>query len=188
MDDIATPEPPRRKRSRWLMALYWVCAIAGTVIGAGWYTQSSLINSDVDALLVSGTDRDLSAIEVHYPDGSSKTLAEFHGRYLLIDFWASWCPYCRISMPTYEALQHKYPDKLTLLAINTGESLADAQAWLKDQGLKLPLLRSPALEARLDVKVLPTTVLLDPKGKRVWATVGYVPVVTPALLEREIKQ
>lgn len=187
MNDTADPEFRSRARSRWLMALYWVCAITGTVAVAGWYSQSGLVNSDVDELLVSGGDKDLSAIKVQYPDGSSKTLAAFHGRYLLIDFWASWCPYCRISMPTYEALQHKYPDKLTLLAINSGESVADAQAWLKGQGLELPLLRSPALEARLDVKVLPTTVLLDPKGKRIWATVGYVPVVTPALLEKEIK-
>ena len=180
-----TAEP--EKSSRWRTLLYWVFAITGTVLGAGWYTQSGSLNSEVEGLLDNGSSEVLATIQVHHADGRSQPLADFQGRYLLLDFWASWCPYCRISMPAFEKLQHKYPDKLAVLAVNTLESINDGQAYMQKQGLKLPLVRSPELVEWLDVQVLPTTVLLDPKGKRVWAAVGFVPLITPALLEKEIK-
>ena len=176
----------QQKRSRWPMVLYWVFAIAGTVLGMGWYTQSAQFNDDVGALLDSGTASTLAAAGIHFEDGSSATVADYQGRYLLLDFWASWCPYCRLSMPAFEALQQKYPKRLKVLAINSGESAADARAYLKQQQLSLQLAQSPALIELLQVQVLPTTVLLNPNGKRVWATVGYVPLVTPALLEKAL--
>jgi len=175
-----------KPRSRWPMVAYWVLAISATVLGTGWYIQSARFNDDVGLVLDGGTDSELAAITVSFDDGSSRTLGDFQGRYLLLDFWASWCPYCRLSMPAFEALQDKYPERLRVLAINTRESAADARAYLKKEQLKLELVQSPALVQQLQVQVLPTTVLLDPKGKRVWATVGFVPVVTPALLEKAI--
>jgi len=180
-----TTDTPRR--SRWPMILYWLAAISLTFVGAGWYTQSALLNSDVEGLMDDGSDAALAAIEVHHADGSAQPLADFRGRYLLLDFWASWCPYCRISMPAFEALQKKYPDTLTVLAVNTQESFNDGQAWMKQQDLDLTLVRSEALVDKLAIRMLPSSVLLDPQGKRIWATVGFVPLITPALLEKELQ-
>lgn len=177
-----------KPRSRWSMVTYWVLAISATVLGTGWYIQSARFNDDVGTVLDGGSDGELAAIKVRFDDGSSNTLGDFQGRYLLLDFWASWCPYCRLSMPAFEALQEKYPSRLKVLAINTRESAADARAYLKEQQLMLQLAQSPALVQQLQVQVLPTTVLLDPRGKRVWASVGFVPVVTPALLEKAISR
>jgi len=180
-----TTEP--RARSRWPMVAYWVLAIGATVLGAGWYTQSGLLNTAVKGVMDSSSDTNLAGIELEHPDGSRQPLSDFQGRYVLLDFWASWCPYCRLSMPAYSALQKKHPDRLIVLAVNTQEPLSEGQAWMQQQDLDLTLVRSPQLVTALDIGVLPTSILLDPKGKRLWATVGFVPVITPTLLERELK-
>lgn len=185
-DDTAMNDGNKKSRFRWSSLTYWVLAIAATVLGAGWYTQSARFNEDVGTLMQDNSDSELAALQVDFDDGSRSTVGDFKGRYLLLDFWASWCPYCRLSMPAFEALQQKYPQRLKVLAINTLEPVADARAYLKEQQLTLPLVQSSALVQQLQVKVLPTAVLLDPDGKRVWAAVGFVPLVTPALLEKAI--
>jgi thiol-disulfide isomerase/thioredoxin len=185
MPDVDTTETASKTRSRWRWGLYWVLAITATVVGTGWYTQSSLLNNDVEQLLTAGDD--IGTVPIVARDGSVQSLSEYRGRYVLLDFWASWCPYCRYSLPAYEELQKKYPRRLAVLPINTLESLDDGAAFLKQKGIDLPALKAPQLVEQFKVKVLPTTVLLDPDGKRVWAVVGYVPLMTVALLEKKIK-
>jgi len=185
MPDVDTTETVAKRRSRWNWVLYWVLAITATGVGMGWYTQSSLLNKDVEQLLTAADD--ISTVPIVGRDGSVQMLSEYRGRYVLLDFWASWCPYCRYSLPAYEELQKRYPKRLAVLPINALESLDDGAAFLKQKDIDLPVLQSPQLVEHFKVKVLPTTVLLDPDGKRVWAVVGYVPLVTVALLEKKIK-
>ena len=186
MPDVDSAETAVKTRSRWKSAvLYWVFAITATVVGMGWYTQSSWLNSDVGELLSAGDE--IVAAPIVARDGSVQTLSDYKGRYVLLDFWASWCPYCRYSLPAYEALQRKYPQRLAVLPINTLEALDKGATFLEQEGIDLPALKSPQLVEQFKVKVLPTTVLLDPDGKRVWAVVGYVPLLTVALLEKKIK-
>jgi len=185
-DTDSSTETPAKPRSAWKAnVLYWVFAISATVIGMGWYTQSSWINYDVEQLL--SADLDLTSLPIIAEDGTVQTLADYKGRYVLLDFWASWCPYCRYSLPAYDELQKKYPKRLVVLPINTLEPLEEGAAFLKQKGIDLPALQSPQLAEQFKVKVLPTSVLVDPEGKRVWAVVGYVPLVTVALLEKKIK-
>ena len=174
------------KRWRWKWPIYWLLAIAGTFVGSGWYGQSSTLNTDVRDLLLTA-ERNPSDLLVFGGNGYEHRISDFRGRYVLLDFWASWCPYCRLSMPAYEALQKRYPERLEVLAINTLEPIEDARAFLEQEGIELRLLRSPQLVERFKVQVLPTTVLLDPNGRRVWATVGYVPLVTTHLLEEHLR-
>lgn len=185
MPDLDTSEVAAKTRSRWNWVLYWVFAISATVAGMGWYTQSSWLNNDVGELLSGGNE--IAAVPIIAQDGSVQTLSDYKGRYVLLDFWASWCPYCRYSLPAYEELQKKYPQRLAVLPINTLEPLNEGVAFLDKEGIDLPALKSPQLVEQFAVKVLPTTVLLDRDGKRVWAAVGYVPLVTLALLEKKIQ-
>jgi len=185
MSDTDSAETATKTRSRWSWVLYWVFAITATGVGMGWYTQSSWVNDDVEQLLSPGLEP--GTLPIIAQDGSVRMLSEYKGRYVLLDFWASWCPYCRYSLPAYDELQKKYPQRLVVLPINTLEPLKDGAAFLKQKGFDLPALQSPQLVEQFKVKVLPTSVLLDPDGKRVWAVVGYVPLVTVALLEKKIK-
>ena len=68
-----------------------------------------------------------AAPQFKLPDlkGREFALDQYRGKIVLLDFWATWCGPCRMTMPLLEKLQHEFPDDLTLLAIN----LQDPTMW-----------------------------------------------------------
>lgn len=100
-------------------------------------------------------------------DGESISLADLQGQAVIVNFWASWCPPCRAEMP---AIQRVYDDYraggLVVLAVNTSDNLADAQAFLSANGLTFPVLfdHDGAVGVRYRVSVLPTTFFIDKRG------------------------
>lgn len=97
----------------------------------------------------------------------SITLADYRGRLVYLDFWASWCGPCRRSFPVLEQLYGEFADRgFTVLAINLDEDTADAHDFLQRYPVSYPLLldpqgRTPAL---YDIKGMPTAFLVDRSG------------------------
>ena len=103
-------------------------------------------------------------------DSSGKTwrLADLVGRAVLLNFWASWCEPCRAEMPTLQQVADLYgPDKLLVLAINFKEPVARALRFAQTTGLTLPVLLDTDGQAarQWGVKVFPTTLMLDSRGR-----------------------
>lgn len=96
-------------------------------------------------------------------DGSSGSLEEFRGRFLLIHFWASWCVPCKKDMPTLRQLEKQFGDKLQFLGVAVQDQ---EQAWRKaldSLNLNWPQVQVDA--AVPGVSRVPTYWLLDPEGK-----------------------
>ncbi len=102
--------------------------------------------------------------------GTNVNLADFRGRYLLIDFWASWCPYCRVENPNLVTAYEKYKDmKFTILSVSLDHDHAkwmkaihdDNMTWTHVSDLQYWDAEVPALYA---VRGIPANVLLDPDG------------------------
>lgn len=76
------------------------------------------------------------APDFHLQDYNGKTvsLADFAGKPLVINSWASWCPFCRQELPDFVAAQKEFGDKVAIIAIDRAESLGVAKGYTDQQG------------------------------------------------------
>jgi thiol-disulfide isomerase/thioredoxin len=101
-------------------------------------------------------------------NGPSRELAEFRGRPLIINVWASWCGPCRAEMASLERLAWRDQGKaVTIIGISTDDSVDDARAWLKQSNATLNQFIDQHLqmEHMLGASRLPLTVLVDSHGR-----------------------
>jgi thiol-disulfide isomerase/thioredoxin len=107
----------------------------------------------------------LSLIDTH---GKTWRLDDFKGRAVLLNFWASWCEPCRAEMPTLQQVADLYgPEKLLVLAINFKEKPARALQFAQSTGVTMPVLLDTdgRVARQWGVKVFPTTLLIDRRGR-----------------------
>lgn len=118
--------------------------------------------------------------ELPTPEGKKVQLSDFKGKYVLIDFWASWCPDCRRISPNVEAIAKEYQGKdLAVLAVSFD---IDKEAWVKyinrnDAPVnevhvsELKKMKESAVAKAFGVQWIPSLYLLDKDGKVLLATV-----------------
>jgi thiol-disulfide isomerase/thioredoxin len=127
------------------------------------------------ALNGTGTGRGYSDMAFTDAEGNPRTLADFAGKSVLVNFWASWCIPCRAEMPALDALAAaENDDSFVVLPLNLdlGEGgLAKARAFLAEGGwANLPLYADSTFEAFKALQTsavalgLPSTLLIDEKG------------------------
>ena len=125
------------------------------------------------ALTGTGEGRGYADMAFQDEAGQPKTIADFAGKKLLVNFWATWCVPCREEMPALDSIATEYnSDEFMVLTINTGETdLAKASKFMTEEQLKnLPLYWDSNFSAfdrlkRNAVAIgLPATLLLDEKG------------------------
>lgn len=118
-------------------------------------------------------------------DGATLRLSDLRGRWVLVNFWATWCAPCRDEMPYLDRLATDHADRLTVLAVNMRESEATVRAFVEELDLHLPILLAPddATLLAYYVRGLPISVLIDPDGMLVRRIVGPV---LPGVVEAEI--
>lgn len=99
--------------------------------------------------------------------GASVALSDYKGQVVLLNFWATWCPPCKLEMPT---LQQHYTDYqaqgLVVVAVEAGEPPAEVQAFAVEQGLSFPVLidEKTVVTDQYRVVALPTTFVIDRQG------------------------
>ena len=111
-------------------------------------------------------------------DGKPHTLADYKGRVVLINFWATWCPPCRAEMPSMQRLKIAMKDKpFTILAVDMAETETEVQHFLKD--MKDPKIDFTILMDKdgkalkqWKVFVFPTSYVLDTQGKVRYTLLG----------------
>ncbi len=106
------------------------------------------------------TLKSLSGEEVH--------LSDQRGKYVLVNFWATWCGPCKIEMPSLETLHQRFKSKkFSLLAISNDMFGAKiVEPFVKANNLSFPILLDQQLQAsnKFGVVSLPTTFMIDPAG------------------------
>jgi thiol-disulfide isomerase/thioredoxin len=101
------------------------------------------------------------------------TLSEQRGKWVILNFWATWCAPCREEMPTLQMISEDDPD-VTVLAVNVRESVPTIQAFVNDLDLTFPILINPDDKILIDYQVigLPQTLVINPSGEVVMRTFG----------------
>ncbi len=112
-------------------------------------------------------------------DGRDVHLADFAGRPLLVNIWATWCAPCKAEMPTLDRLAAQEEGKLSVIAVSQDlEGRRPVQAYFqsaKFANLEPYIDPDNRLLSALDNSVtLPTTILYDADGKEVWRVMGGV--------------
>src|SRR3954451_7856136 len=126
--------------------------------------------------------------------GGDGSVAQYQGRWVLVNFWASWCIPCRQEAPALEEFQRQHSgSQFTVLGIDTRDLSDDGQAFVQRYGLSYPQLRDgDGGAARVfGTTGVPESFLVDPEGTVRWELPGPVDEqylreqVEPFLLKEE---
>lgn len=126
------------------------------------------------------------AIELAGTDGPV-SLAAYRGRWVWLDFWASWCGPCRQSFPWMNALQARHATAgLQVLAVNLDRDRADADRFLAQQpaGFAVAFDPSGSVARRYALRGMPSSVLIGPDGRVRWTHQGFRAVDQAGLAQR----
>lgn len=120
-------------------------------------------------------------------DGTPADLAKFDGKIRVVDFWATWCPPCRVAVPHLNEVHRKYKDRgVTVIGISVDDSPRVVTAFEKESPIEYTSLMSSedAEQAFGGVVGLPSTYVLDREGRVYRSYVGAFP---PQELEEDLE-
>ena len=111
------------------------------------------------------------------PEGGTHSLADYKGKVVLLNFWATWCAPCREEMPSLDALQAEMgSEDFAVVAIAAGHNPPPAvRKFLEEENIThLPVLLDPrqALAREMGVMGLPVTLLIDRDGNEIARLMG----------------
>ena len=126
---------------------------------------------------------------VYDKDGKAVRLSDFKGTPVIINFWATWCPYCIMEMPDLEAACKAYGDKIQFMIINVTdgyeETLSSAKAFAEEYKYDFPVYYDTSLSATSAYSAysLPRTFFIDADGN---LDSHWVGMITPDILQQGI--
>jgi peroxiredoxin len=112
--------------------------------------------------------RPLPAFSSRLMDGRLLSSADLRGKVVLVNVWATWCPWCKKEMPAIESFYRDYRSRgFTVLALSTDDKPEDVARYLADKGLSFDVAMMDAghVAAFGPVKRLPTSFIIDTEGR-----------------------
>ncbi|HVX44053.1 MAG TPA: TlpA disulfide reductase family protein [Mycobacteriales bacterium] len=148
------------------------CSAGKDSVGADGGSQFRFVEANRDGELIADTKRqpipNLSGTDL---SGKTVRLADYRGKVVLMNFWASWCAPCRAEAPDLQSLYRQ--DKsagLQILGINVKDQKQLAAAYVRKQHLSYPNIFDPQSKIALNLSnsppsAIPSTILIDRKGR-----------------------
>ena len=216
------PKEPRLANAKKRLAMVLAGGLAGIAVGlAGIYgigrlagnvavapecrpaqeiakRVAPLARGEVAALTMAKTPKRTPELAFKDENGAQKTLADWRGKTVLFNLWATWCVPCRKEMPALDALQAKLGGPaFSVVAVNIDtRDLQKPRTWLKEVGItQLGYFADPSAKVFQDLKEtgkafgMPTTLLIDGNGCEIaslagpaeWASEDALKLISAAL-------
>lgn len=109
--------------------------------------------------------------------GNKVSLSDYRGKVVLLNFWATWCPPCRLEMPTMEKAYRRFKNRgfeVVAVSVDVGPQSV-VRDFLQEFGLSFQVLLDPQMEALhvFDSFSLPTSIVIDRRGVIRARELGY---------------
>lgn len=115
-------------------------------------------------------------------EGKEVKLSDYKGKYVVLDFWGSWCGWCIKGMPEMKRMYEKYNDKIEIIGIACGDKESVWRASVENLALPWVNVRDNergsknSVAGMYEIKGFPTKLIIDPEGKIYKVVVGESPV------------
>lgn len=173
-----------------LVVLVVVWTVSGVVLGQRLLTFDEPEQTDASAQADAADGQDVATITtladhdatVYTESGEPLLLSEIaDGKPLVINFWATWCPYCVEELPDFQKIYAEFGDRVNFAFVDVAdgqrERVEDAAAWLTEKGFDdLPAYYDTSLEAvgAFGATAYPTTVIASDKGEILTVCAGQI--------------
>lgn len=159
-----------------------IAAIMATLLALSFTAKAqSAVNDDPDNayatdLLKKGTTAPDFTIAT--PDGKTISLSDFKGKYVVLDFWATWCPDCRADVPRLKEIHKAFAsNKVAFFSVSFDTDKDKWTSYIRDNGMnwahgsELKKWKETTVSSLYQVKWIPSVYLIDPDGKVLLGTV-----------------
>jgi thiol-disulfide isomerase/thioredoxin len=164
---------------RWflLTVLYTALAIGANAAGAGSVNPEDLREGTMKKLTFLADPREVPDVGLTDMDAMERRLADWHGKIVVLNFWAVWCAPCRKELPTLDALNRAAGGvdlAVVTVAVGRNPPAAITKLFEEEQVADLPVLLDPAqaLAGQMGVFGLPVSVILDRDGREIARMTG----------------
>ena len=170
-----------KNKVRWIVLVGIAVLLVGIIAGATVLYDKLSKDYDGNRLVQNSQAQDQAQAETEYaaPDftvfdeeGNEVKLSDYRGQPVVLNFWATWCYYCKVEMPDFDKAYEKYPDVQFLMVNATDgaqETMDSAQKYIKQEGFRFDVFFDTNLEAvnAYYVSGLPSTFFIDKNGNLV---------------------
>jgi len=155
---------------------YWAAAIRDG--GVPTFVRGEGMREKKEAALAALVGKPAPETKLKDLAGQTIALADFKGKIVLLDFWATWCAPCRTEMPIFEKLHREFAGRdVAVVTIDADEPEALPAQYMKDAKYTFPVLLADGTDAvqRWSVSAFPTTVAIDAESRVAAFVIGSRP-------------